>query len=136
MSEPKPTLDQPSTPSVGHELSDAKIRPVLTFGIGLAIVLLAVLLAMAGLFQHLAGREARLDVPAPPVTVTPPAPGPSLQAAPAQDLKAMREVEDGVLNSYGWTDRDAGIVRIPIDRAMALLAERGLPVRPERQRRR
>jgi hypothetical protein len=33
------------------------------------------------------------------------------------------------LSSYGWVDREAGIVRIPIDRAMDLLAERGLPAR-------
>ena len=31
------------------------------------------------------------------------------------------------LASYGWTDRNAGIAHIPVDRAMAILAERGWP---------
>ena len=31
-----------------------------------------------------------------------------------------------MLHSYGWVDQQAGIVRIPIDRAMTLLTERGL----------
>jgi hypothetical protein len=39
----------------------------------------------------------------------------------------LRTAEDTDLNSYGWVDRTAGIARIPIDRAMQLLLERGLP---------
>jgi hypothetical protein len=34
-----------------------------------------------------------------------------------------------MLKSYGWIDRDKGVVHIPIDRAIEILAERGLPVR-------
>jgi hypothetical protein len=33
------------------------------------------------------------------------------------------------LQSYGWIDQQKGVVRIPIERAMELTAERGLPVR-------
>ncbi len=35
------------------------------------------------------------------------------------------------MHSYGWVDQPAGVVRIPIDRAMELLAQRGLPTRPQ-----
>ena len=35
------------------------------------------------------------------------------------------------MHSYGWVDQQAGVVRIPIDRAMELLAQRGLPTRPQ-----
>jgi hypothetical protein len=38
-----------------------------------------------------------------------------------------------MLSSYGWLDRNAGVVRIPIDRAMKMTVERGLPVRQEKQ---
>jgi hypothetical protein len=31
------------------------------------------------------------------------------------------------LQSYGWVDRSMGMVRIPIDQAMALVVEQGLP---------
>jgi hypothetical protein len=43
----------------------------------------------------------------------------------------MRAAEDVMLNSYRWIDREARIVGIPIDRAIEVLAEKGLPVRPD-----
>lgn len=46
-----------------------------------------------------------------------------------QNLAAFRKHEDEVLHTYGWVDRSAGTVRIPIDKAKDLLMERGLPVR-------
>ncbi len=39
--------------------------------------------------------------------------------------------EEGLLYSYGWVDEKAGTVRIPIERAMDLIVQRGLPVRPQ-----
>jgi hypothetical protein len=48
---------------------------------------------------------------------------------PQIDLLQKRAQEDAVLNSYGWVDRANGTVRIPIERAIELTAERGLPVR-------
>ena len=46
------------------------------------------------------------------------------------ELTDVRLREEEELNSYGWVDQKAGIVHIPIERAMQLIAERGLPVRP------
>lgn len=54
---------------------------------------------------------------------------PHLQIQPKEDLKNLREREKAELNSYGWIDRTAGVVQIPIARAMDLLLERGLPTR-------
>ena len=42
-------------------------------------------------------------------------------------LQEILANERAILSSYGWIDRDLGVVRIPIDRAMDVLAERGLP---------
>jgi hypothetical protein len=53
-------------------------------------------------------------------------PQPELQITPMQDLRRMREIEDAQLRNYGWVDRQAGIAAIPINRAMEILAERGL----------
>jgi hypothetical protein len=64
--------------------------------------------------------------PVPKLTQIPPEP--RIQADPHLDVWRLRANEDAVLNSYGWADRQAGTVRIPIDRAMDLLVERGLPV--------
>src|SRR5437762_1164629 len=55
------------------------------------------------------------------------------QIASDADLKQLRATEDAVLTTYGWIDRKNGIVRIPIDRAMDLLLQRGLPTRPPAQ---
>jgi hypothetical protein len=54
-------------------------------------------------------------------------PSPRLQVDPRQDLAAWRRAENERLSSYGWVDRDQKVVHIPIDRAIAVIAERGLP---------
>ena len=57
---------------------------------------------------------------------------PHLQVAPARDLEEVRRAEQQILTSYEWIDRQNGVVRIPIERAVDLLLERGLPVRDKR----
>jgi hypothetical protein len=54
-------------------------------------------------------------------------PEPRLQPDPVSDLHRMREAEDNVLQTYGWIDKNAGIVRIPVARALDLISQRGLP---------
>lgn len=49
---------------------------------------------------------------------------PDLQAEPQQDLRRMRAISEQGLHGYGWVDREAGVVHIPIERAMALYARR------------
>ena len=41
--------------------------------------------------------------------------------------------EDAVLHSYGWVDKNAGIVRIPIERGDEAHGQRGLPARAGEQ---
>jgi hypothetical protein len=60
----------------------------------------------------------------------PPYPAPALQVKPQVDLQTYRTRAEHDLNGYGWIDQAHGVARIPIDRAMKLLATRGLPVRP------
>jgi hypothetical protein len=50
-----------------------------------------------------------------------------------QDLADLHEREDLLLSYYSWIDRSKGTVRIPIERAMELIAQRGLPVAPAPQ---
>jgi hypothetical protein len=45
-------------------------------------------------------------------------------------LSEYRKVEDAALKTYGWINQGTGVVRLPIDRAKALVLERGLPTRP------
>lgn len=53
-------------------------------------------------------------------------PEPRLQPDPNLDMRQMRAEEDALLSSYGWSDKASGTVRIPIDRAMDMLAARGM----------
>ncbi len=57
-------------------------------------------------------------------------PEPRLQAEPKIELKDLRADEDAILNSYGWVDPNKGIVRIPIDQAIDIVAQKGLPSKP------
>ncbi len=54
-------------------------------------------------------------------------PEPRLQASPREDLKAMRTREDWTLTHYTWVDKQKGVVGIPIDRAIQIIAQRGIP---------
>jgi hypothetical protein len=47
-----------------------------------------------------------------------------------QDVADLHEREDLLLDNYSWVDPSKGTVRIPIERAMELIAQRGLPVAP------
>jgi hypothetical protein len=58
---------------------------------------------------------------------------PSPQVSSGEALKALRATEEAALTTYGWVEKDKGIVHIPIDRAMELLLQRGLPARPPKR---
>ena len=69
-------------------------------------------------------RQKELPPPVPVAQALPTAPPePRLQIAPSVDLKSMRAAEDARLHNYGWVDRNAGVVHIPIERAMELMGE-------------
>jgi hypothetical protein len=99
-------------------------------------LVLAVLTALAGVFAFflLRGRLRAEQEAAPPPPVMAPepvlAPGPKLLARPEGDLARVRAAEEEKLHGYGWVDPAAGVGRIPIERALEIVAERGLPARP------
>ena len=45
-----------------------------------------------------------------------------------QDVADLHAREDLLLSNYTWADQTQGKVRIPIERAMELIAQRGIPV--------
>jgi hypothetical protein len=49
-------------------------------------------------------------------------PGPRLQSAPQPDLAAYRAEKEARLHGRGWVDAGQGLVHIPIEDAMALMA--------------
>jgi hypothetical protein len=122
-------LAEPSAES-GHEVSDINPKRVAMIGLALATVIAVSLLVTYGLFHYFYSGETRTrPVPSPLSYSREPTPEPRLSVEPGEDLKTLRSEEDAMLKSYGWIDRDKGVVHIPIDRAIEILAERGLPVR-------
>jgi hypothetical protein len=122
------------TPGAGHEETDINVRAVSTFAVALVLVTVAALFLLFGLFRYFLSREGGPPVGRSQVAASEPAnafPQPQLQTAEKLDLKAVRAAEEQVLNSYAWMDPEKGVVRIPISRAMDLLAERGLAVRAQ-----
>jgi hypothetical protein len=114
-------------PGVGHEHTDVSVRPIVVAGIGLGTVLLIVAALMLGLYDVFAAREARLSPPANPLAAAEAPrlpPQPRLQVHPVKDLRELRAAESKILEHYGWVDKQAGVVRIPIQRAIDLLAAR------------
>ena len=119
-------------PEVHHEDSDVDFRGILGFGAGLIVVAVAVHLLIYVLFGYFMRREG-VKVPAEyPLAAEQEhrvPPEPRLQTDPRQDLADLRAKEDALLGTAGVVDENAGIFRIPIDVAMKLTLERGLPAR-------
>ena len=123
-------------PAARHEESDVNVRGVLGFAAGLLVTAVLIQFMVWLLFVYFSGREAARVVPEYPLAAgeqTRVPPEPRLQTNPREDLLALRAREDAVLNSYGWVDKTAGVVRIPIDEAIKLTVQRGLPVRQRKQ---
>jgi hypothetical protein len=119
-------------PAPRHEQSDVNVRGVLGFAAGLLVTAVLIQFMVWLLFVYFSGREAARVVPEYPLAAgeqTRLPPEPRLQTNPREDLRALRAREDAILNSYGWVDKTAGVVRIPIDEAIKLTVQRGLPVR-------
>jgi hypothetical protein len=118
--------------AVHHEESDVDIRGVFAFALGLAIATIVVSFLVWVLFKYLASREARRVTPEYPLAVQQQnrvPPEPRLQTDPRRDLNDFRTQEDAILTSYGWVDKNTGVVRIPIEQAMKAMVQRGLPAR-------
>ena len=116
-------------PGVSYEPSEADLRVVLTFLAALALAAALVLLVLWGMFSYFRSKSAeRGPLPSPRMYTSPPnVPQPQLQPDPVDDYNVYRLSAKETLDSYGWVDQKAGIARIPIDKAMDLLVERGLP---------
>jgi len=117
-----------------HEESDANIGGVLAFGAGLIVVCALASLLVFVIFRYFDAREAHgvpVEYPLDIGQRDRVPPEPRLQTNPREDLRELRAKEDELLGSYGWVDKSAGVVRIPIEDAMKLTVERGLPARQE-----
>ena len=128
----------------GFERKDIKTAGVIYFFVALAVAALLIHFLLLGFYKVLdsyfrsdstasplvshVSKDTRTIAPNYPQQVFP---TPRLEQDERTQLDDIRLQELQKLNSYGWVDQQAGVVRIPIERAMDLITQRGLPVKPE-----
>jgi hypothetical protein len=103
--------------------------PAWWFAGGLVLALVIIFAGLRLTESFLSGGKEVAPVVVPPVVGA----APHLQIDPHADLVRFRADEEARLHSYGWVDRKAGVIHIPIERAMELTAQRGLPARAPAQ---
>lgn len=128
---------------LGFEREDLGSRPIFGFLVSLAIFGILTYYVIWGMFHLLDAYNRKHQKPMSPMVkvnpdtriVTPQMiqqfPEPRLEDDERTELNAFRYAEEEKLNSYGWVDQNAGTVHIPIERAMELVAQRGLPTTPQ-----
>jgi len=154
MTRPAQAHSSPDSPSPLFEDTDVYGRLILMTGIGLAVAIVAFMLISHWLLQGqaeapppvnmntLAIRDASLPLDQRLSRISPPrleglrsiSPAPSssgLSTATYEPTggEQLYAAERRRLDSYGWIDRAHGIIHIPVDRAIALMAEKGMPYR-------
>jgi hypothetical protein len=131
---------------VTYDETDLSVRAVVLFLVLLAIGGILVIILLWGAYRYVAGGAVPPRTRTNPLTTSPELlapiggdqalrfPEPRLQRAPVADLDKFRAAEDQILNTYGWVDQANGRVHIPIDRAMDMLPQEGLPTRADKGR--
>jgi len=132
----------------GFEREDLGVRPIFGFLISLVVLGPLVYYGIWGMFyfmdayerkhQHTKSpmvqaeqdpREASTSKTAAKIQRL--FPEPRLDDDERTEINDFRYQQDETLSSYGWVDQSGGVVRVPIDRAMQLIAQRGLPTIPQ-----
>lgn len=115
----------------GYEATDADVSPLFKFLAFLAVFIAISIFGVVILFKLLDYYQPLFDDPVPPMAAMrhdSAANAPRLEVDPPQQKIAWEAHEEQVLTSYGWNNKEAGIGRIPIDRAKALVAAGKLPI--------
>jgi len=135
-------------PGAGFEKEDLDPLGVLYFMAGLAVVGVVIYFIVVGMYRYLDAYDRTHQEPMNPMAVKTGIdpttmtynqirdkaevsfPAPVLEYNERIQFTSEVAKQDQVLGSYDWIDKNNGVVRIPIDRAIDLVAERGLPVIP------
>ena len=143
-----PTHPANSTGNGGYERQDIGVAPILYFLLSLAVAGLVVYFVVNGIYSYLEKQSEAQQTSVSPLVTNAPAdtrklpsdyrnylqqnfPSPQLEIDERNQLDKIRIEEEQTLSTYDWVVEKGGTVRIPIDRAMDLLAQRGLPVRAQ-----
>lgn len=115
-------------PESTYEHTDANTGVIVRFLVWLAVSAVIIHVGLGFMYQLFIDRSVEADQPYPLATGQeerlPPAP--RLQQFPRNDIYQFRTDENALLERYGWMNREAGIVHIPIEEAMRITVERGV----------
>jgi hypothetical protein len=109
----------------GHEESEVSVRLIVVSLAFLAVATGITLVLVVGIFRYFYASYSTAEATRLAQPVIPPKP--RVEVAPYEELQEMRAKENHILSTYAWVDKDAGTVRVPIDKAIDLLAAKGLP---------
>jgi len=106
----------------GHEQSEVSVRLIVVSLAFLAVATLVILLLVVGIFRYFydvdkTGETQKAVIP----------PEPRIEVAPYEQYQKLREQEDHIQTTYAYVDKDGGVVRVPISKAIDMLAAKGLP---------
>jgi hypothetical protein len=118
-------------PGATYEHTDASVWIIVKFLVWLAISAVVIHVGLGLIYAILIDRAMETGERRYPLATQgdrlPPTP--RLQQFPRNELYEFRRGEEEFLEGYGWMNKEAGIVHIPIDDAMRVVVERGLPSR-------
>ena len=109
----------------GHEQSEVSVRLIVVSLAFLAVATAIVFVLVIGIFRYFYSSYSTAEAIKQSQPVIPPQP--RIEVAPYEQLQQLRVKEDHVLNSYAYVDKESGVVRVPIDKAIDMLAAKGLP---------
>jgi len=130
----------------GYEHEDLSPQGVFYFMGGVAVLGVVIYFILVGMYRFLDNDDRTHQPAANPMAATTGVdpqtmnykqildqaqqtfPKPVLEHSEQTQYTEELKKENEVLGSYDWVDQKNGVVRIPIDKAMDLLAQRGLPV--------
>ena len=125
--------NSPDNVEVVHEESDVNVGAIIRYGIGLLVVGVVdsrVSLVAAGhVLRARPSARRRRCIRWRPASRIGFRPSPRFQENPQQELRELRAKQKALLEGYGWVNKEAGVARIPIEEAMKMVVERGLPAR-------
>ncbi len=107
-----------------HETSDLDPKYIAYFAAVLVVVGVLVHIVLWWMFHQFEEQQARRENRPTLFEASRPAPQPKLQISPQDDLQEFVRKENEILTTYGWVDREKGIARIPIGRAMQLFLQK------------
>jgi len=125
----RPGQEAHRNPEENYEHSDANVSGVLKSGVWLAALLVVVFVGMRFTFHKMSEMTPMGKAASPFEDVREMPPAPRLQVDPQTELHNYCASQVQSLTTYSWKDSQAGIVQIPVDRAIDLMVEHPLPAR-------